>query len=106
LFNFTYVSTDFNHKKLNILKKLAKKLNSPPIPVHVIIDANPCPDLLARLTVKYLFINQLQGFATTQRTILEHPLQNLDLLANRRLTRSTKAWRAVEVQANSNKEEI
>jgi hypothetical protein len=36
-----------------------------PLPVRVIIEANPCPNLLTRLTIKYLFLNCLQGLATT-----------------------------------------
>jgi hypothetical protein len=66
------------------------KAEAHPLPVRMIIDANPRPNLLARLTVEYLFINQLQGFTTTQRTILERCLRNLDLLADWRLTQSTK----------------
>jgi hypothetical protein len=77
-----------------------------PLPVHVVIEANPCPDLLARLTIKYLFLICLQGFATTQQRILERCLQHLNLLASCHLTQSTKAWRAVEVQATINIEEI
>jgi hypothetical protein len=77
-----------------------------PLPVRMIIEANPCPNLLARLTVEYLFLICLQGFATTQRTILEHHLRHLNFLASRHLTQSAKAWWAVEVQATINKEEI
>jgi hypothetical protein len=72
----------------------------------VIIEANPRPDLLSRLTIKYLFLICLQGFATTQRAILKHHLQHLYLLASCHLTQSTKAWQAVEVQATINKEGI
>jgi hypothetical protein len=77
-----------------------------PSPVHVIIEANQRTDLLARLTVKYVFLICLQGFTTIQRTILEHHLRRLDLLASHQPTQSTKAWWAAEVQAAINKEEI
>jgi hypothetical protein len=76
------------------------------LPVRVIIKANLHPDQLARLTDKYLFINRLQGFATTQRTVLERRIQHLDLLAIKWQTHSIKAWHAVEAQETRNEEEI
>jgi hypothetical protein len=72
----------------------------------VIIEANPRPDLLARLTVEYLFLICLQGFTTIQQMILECCLRHFDFLASCYPTRGTKAWRAVEVQATINVEEI
>ncbi len=76
-----------------------------PLSVHVMIEANPCPDLLARLTVEYLFLICLQGFTTIQQMILECCLRHFDFLASCYPTRGTKAWRAVEVQATINVEE-
>jgi hypothetical protein len=58
-----------------------KDADADPLPVCLIIEANLHPNQLVRLTVKCLFINHLQGFATTQRTVLEHRIRHLNLLA-------------------------
>jgi hypothetical protein len=91
-------------KDLDNAMEDAVEAEANPLPVHMIIEANPCPKLFARLTVEYLFLVRLQSFATTQRTILECRLWHL--LASHHPTRGTKAWRAVEVQATINEEEI
>ncbi len=83
-----------------------KDAEASPLPVRVIIEANPHPNQLARLTFEYLFINRLQGFVMTQRVVLEHHIQHLNLLAVKRQTRSIKAWHAIEAQETRNKEEI
>jgi hypothetical protein len=83
-----------------------KDADADPLPVRMIIKVNLHHNLLARLTVKYLFINRLQGFATTQRMVFERCIQHLNLLAIKRQIRSIKAWHAVEAQETRNEEEI
>jgi hypothetical protein len=52
----------------------AVEAEAAPLSVRKIIVANPRPDLLAKLPIKYLFLICHQGFSTTQWMILERCL--------------------------------